>query len=141
MGVTAEGSLSSRALPQGIYDLYSFGMAVFLIWRFRLRAMLFYFFMKGQYYTDINLSGGAYRLPLVYLIGVLWESFEFKQVPSRYFSCGIFTSLVFGQGAVHTSGGSTWYMLFWREKKSVCPLGRHHGCFSHACSIRHHSFG
>ena len=50
--------------------LYSFGMAVFLIWRFRLRAMLFYFFMKGRNTTctDINLSGGAYRFTRLYIL-------------------------------------------------------------------------
>ena len=126
--------------------LYSFGMAVFLIWRFRLRAMLFLLLYEGtKYYMyGYQFIGEALIVyPLVYLIGVLWESFEFKRV-SRVdiFLTAIFTSLVIWTREPYVPvavvlGG----MLLWREKsnryarwanrtafgmsrRALCPAGR-----------------
>ena len=103
--------------------LYSFGMAVFLIWRFRLRAMLFLLLYEGtKYYMyGYQFIGEALIVyPLVYLIGVLWESFEFKRV-SRVdiFLTAIFTSLVIWTREPYVPvavvlGG----MLLWREKSN-----------------------
>lgn len=86
------------AAPQDLYHLvlyhrlfvllYSLGMSVFLLWRFRLRAALFLLLYEAtKYYLyGYQFIGEAFIVyPLVYLAVLLWESYEQKKYRTGIF--------------------------------------------------------
>lgn len=120
--------------PKDIYHLvlyhrlfmiaYSLGMGVLLLWRFRMRGVLFLLLYEStKYYMyGYQFIGEAFIIyPLVYLLGLLWESFESKRLSrTDVFVACVFTSVVLWTREpyvpVATILGS---MLFWRERNHL----------------------
>ncbi len=117
--------------PKDIYHLvlyhrlfmiaYSLGVGVLLLWRFRVRGVLFLLLYEStKYYMyGYQFIGEAFIIyPLVYLFGLFWESFESKKL-SRIdvYLASVFTCVVLWTREPYVPvalalGG----MLFWRER-------------------------
>ncbi len=100
---------------------YSLCMGALLLWRFRLSAVLFLLLYEGtKYYMyGYQFIGEALIVyPLVYLIGVLWESYEEKKISRTdiYLSALLCSFVIWTREPYIPVAVALGILLFWREK-------------------------
>ncbi len=101
---------------------YALGMGIFLLWRFGLSAALFLLLYEGTkfYMYGYQFIGEAFIVyPVVYLAGVLWDSFGLKKIsPADLYIAAISCSFVIWMREPYAPVAIVLLVsLLWRERK------------------------